>query len=464
MTSEPRRLHIAAALHEAVRGLADVAVPLLIGLVAGGRHSSFSAILLGVGGVGVAAAIGISRWQATTYRVSDRALHFRSGVFSPDETVVPIDRVQAVDTVTGPIQRLFGVTGLQVHTPGGGDEAEVVLTALSAKQARELRAALGHADQEQAQTRRRLTMGGVLVTALTAPQLGVVLPVVGAIFGALQNGLVGQSETLVRSVNTVHEVVLVALGLLVAAWALSFLGAVVAFSGFELQRAGDRLRVRRGLLQRRAVSVPVARVDGVQIVESLLRRPFGLVTLRLEVTSLGGRQAAERTLFPLLRRRDVERFLATFLPELAGSLALQERPPARARRRYLTVPVVAALAAGAGLIAAVPAAWPAAPVLLLLAVAAGLDAFRAAGLRLAPGDQRVVLRARRRAARVTLVARRRRLQELGVSRTLLQRRAGLATVSVAVARGTRLSVRHLDPPAVATFLSSLPVPHSRTPA
>ncbi|HMJ33853.1 MAG TPA: PH domain-containing protein [Baekduia sp.] len=454
MSSEPHRLHVAAAIDEAVRALADVAVPLLIGLVAGGTRSSFSAILFGLLGVGAAAAIGITRWRATTYRISDRALHFRSGVFSPDETVVPLDRVQAVDTIAGPIQRLFGVSGLQVQTPGAGEHAEVMLSALSDAQARELRAALGHPDQEEqaAHRRRRLTMAGLLVTALTAPQLGVVLPVVGGVFGLLQNGLAGESETLARSVDTVHEVVLIALALLGAAWALSFLGAVVAFSGFEIQRDDERLRIRRGLLQRRAVSVPVARVDGAQIVESALRRPFGLVTLRLEVTSLGGRETVERTLFPLLPRRDVEPFLATFLPELSGPLALQQRPPERARRRYVMRPVLAALAVSAILIGIVPAAWPAAPVLVALAVALGLDAFAAAGLRLDPDDRRVVLRARHRAARITLVARRRRLQQLGVSRTILQRRADLATVSVTVARGTRLAVRHVDPPLVDRFL------------
>jgi putative membrane protein len=67
----------------------------------------------------------------------------------------------------------------------------------------------------------------------------------------------------------------------------------------------------------------------------------------------------------------------------------------------------------------------------------------------------VVVRARHRLARTTLVARRRRLQELELSRTPLQRRAGLATISVAVARGTRLGVRHLERPLAATLLTQL---------
>src|SRR3954467_5349667 len=106
----PQRLHVAAAVGEALGAIRDVALPLLIGLVVGGTHSSLSAIGLGLLGAIVAAVIGTLRWQATSYAVTDRALHFKSGVSSPDETVVPLARIQAVDTVTGPVQRLFGVT------------------------------------------------------------------------------------------------------------------------------------------------------------------------------------------------------------------------------------------------------------------------------------------------------------------------------------------------------------------
>ncbi len=460
----PQRLHVAAAVHHAVRGLSDIALPLIIGLVAGGRSSSFHAIAFGLLGVVAAATIGISRWRATTYRVDERALHFRSGVFSPDETVVPLERIQAVDTIAGPIQRLFGVTGLHVQTPGGGEDGDVVLSALSSRAAAELRAALGHADQhaDVATVRRRLSMPALLVTALTAPQLGILLPVVGGIFGALQNGLLGAGETEVKNINSTHEVVIVAIMLLLAAWILSFLGAIVTFSGFEVQHAEGRLRIRRGLLQRRAVSVPAGRIDGVQIVESPLRRPLRLVTLRLEVTSLGGREAAARTLFPLMHRAEVEPFLETFLPDFAGSLTVDERPPPRARRRYVTIPLVIAVLVSAALVLTLPAAWPAVPVLLTVAVLSGLDAFAAGGVRLRGDDARVVVRARRRGSRVTLVARRRRLQELDVSRSVLQRRAGLATVSVAVARGTRLGVRHVERTLAASVLARLAASKSYT--
>src|SRR3954469_22742329 len=156
MTSEgPHRLHVAAAVDEALRGLGDIALPLLIGIVAGGTRSSGSALVFGLLGVVAALAIGIARWRATAYMATDRALHFRSGVFSPDETVVPLERIQAVDTIAGPVQRLVRLSGPHVQTPGGGEDGDVVLSALSRPAAAELRAALGHPDPAAGGARRR---------------------------------------------------------------------------------------------------------------------------------------------------------------------------------------------------------------------------------------------------------------------------------------------------------------------
>src|SRR4051794_18122024 len=92
---DQQRLHFPPAIGGALGAIRDVAVPLLIGVVVGGSRSSASAIGLGLAGAIIAAVVGIVRWRATSYRVTDRALHFRSGVFSPDETVVPLARIQA---------------------------------------------------------------------------------------------------------------------------------------------------------------------------------------------------------------------------------------------------------------------------------------------------------------------------------------------------------------------------------
>ena len=109
----------------------------------------------------------------------------------------------------------------------------------------------------------------------------------------------------------------------------------MAFAGFTVTRDGDRLRIRRGLLQRSETAVPVRRIHGVRVVEGLLRRPFGLAALRVEVAGYAAEAAAARTLFPLVRRKDIEPFLAELLPELADDPGDLAPPPRRAARRYV---------------------------------------------------------------------------------------------------------------------------------
>ena len=198
-------------------------------------------------------------------------------------------------------------------------------------------------------------------------------------------------------------------------------GSLVAFAGFTVTRDGERLRIRRGLLQRTEAALPVRRVHAVRVVEGVLRRPFGLAALRVEVAGYAEEAAAARTLFPLLRRAEVEPFLAALLPELADDPGGLEPPPARAARRYVLPPD----AGRPGRSAARPAcsSRASAPWPLLLAPLLALDGwldYRAAGWRLRDG--RLAMRSRR-LARSTLLTPAARLQQHSIAQSPLQRRA-----------------------------------------
>jgi len=445
----PRRLHVAAAATSAVLALRGLALPLIAVAFVGGSGGGLGrAVTFALVGALFSLALGVVTWQATSYALVSGALRFRSGVLSPDDTVIPVGRIQAIDTVQGPLQRLFGAVELHVQTPGGGADGEIVLAAVSPADARALRAALGHAEPAASGPRRRLGTGALLLAALTAPQFGVVLPIVGAAFAGADD-LFGDlfTDGLFDRVGEPAELAVVLAALLGATFVISFSAAVVTFAGFEVERDGDRLRIRRGLLQRRAASVPVARIDGVAVIEGLLRAPFGLATVRLETAGYRSEQAAAKTLFPLVRTRDVPALMAELVPGLDGRQPALERPPARALRRYVAAPALAGGVVGGAAALAIVAAGGGAPAWLVAPGGAGagalhgLLAFRAAGLQLA-GD-RFVLRARRGTARVTLLARRRRLQEVSVRRSPLQHRAGLATFAVALGSGRRGRVEHL---------------------
>jgi putative membrane protein len=521
--SLPRRLHPAEIVLAALENLREILIAAVLGLLVGGGAGGMpplAGVMLALGGVAVAAAIGYVRWRHTSYSVAGEALHFRRGVVSPDETSVPLGRIQAIDATQGPVQRLFGVQELHVQTAGGGAEGEIVLRAVSEAGASELRAAAGLPDPVARDLPEwRLGPGALLVTAVTAPQLGVILPLVGGLAAAGDDVLFGgdEGERLVDQLpGDAGGIALLAIAVAGAALLLSFMGAIVAFAGFSLVRDGERLRIRRGLLARRAASVPLARVHAVDVVEGVLRRPFGLGSVRMETAGYRSEAAAAQTLLPLVRIRDVPRLLAEFVPALAeggevdagpetaktrpqgdatgagaatreppvaaradrtaarpdptaarpdptaarpdptaarpDAVRSLERPPARARRRYALPPALAGAAAGAALTAAVPAAWPALPALALLGAGEGLLRHRSAGWR--DDGRRLVVRGRVLARR-TLLARVDRLQEHGLRASPLQRRAALADFEASVGSGRTGRVRHLEADVAGTLFERL---------
>jgi putative membrane protein len=455
----PRRLHVAEAFLAALDNLREMLVGALVVLIAGGQSLGFG-LVLGLVGLAVALVAGYVRWSHTTYWVSGRALHFRTGVLSPDDTSIPVGRIQAIDSIQGPIQRLFGVQALHVQTAGGGSEGEIVLRAVAEDEARWLRTVAGLPDPVELDLPEwRLRAGPLLVAALTAPQLGVLLPLVGALAAGGDNLFSNdQGERLLDELPNDAGGIAVLVAIAAAATLLlSVLGAIVAFAGFTLVRDDDRLRIRRGLLQRRTASLPLGRVHAVDVVEGVLRRPFGLASVRIETAGYRKEHAAAQTVLPLVRTRDVPRLLAELVPALAldGEAEPLSRPPGRARRRYALPPALAAGVLGVALALELPDAWPAIPALAVAGTAEGLLRYRAAGWS---DDGRHLVIRTRVLARRTLIARVDRLQEHGTSATLLQRGARLADFQAAVGSGRTGRVRHLEVDAARSLFERLRSP------
>ena len=462
----PYRLHPAAmiisALKSARQWSSAAAVPGLAALFGGGlRPVTVLLVILGAIVLVVGAAVwGFLSWRATTYSVSGWAFYLRRGVLRKSERTIPLDHVQSVDTVQGVIQRLFGVVELRVETAGGGvQESDASLSALSRSDAAALRRAVEGgrkepAGQEEGGPRevRRLGTRDLLVAGATSGQIGVALSVI-AVGSQLFDQFLTEGffrriyETLAP--NSVAAILAGALAVGLFAWLLAIAGTVLAYAGFALSRDEEFLYIRRGLLERREATIPLARIQAVQIVEGLLRQPFGLAMLRVESAGYGSKESGvSTTLFPLIPRHGVRDFLRDAAPEFSDALYGEplKRPPRRALRRYVlraAAPVAALLIlAAAGLyVSGVPlldtplGAYPeaAAMVLLALSVILGWLRHRDAGWAYAGGC--IVLRSRS-LARTTALAPRRRLQSRSSISNPLQRRSGLSHLRVRVASGS----------------------------
>ncbi len=462
-----RYLHPVAMLIGAIktirRWVGAAAIPGIAALAGTGWRLELA--ILGVIVLVVGSGVwGVLSWRATTYSVSGGAFYLRRGVLQKSERTIPLEHVQSVDTVQGIVQRFFGVVELRVETAGGGtNQPDAALSALDRGAAETLRREIEGSrrvsaeDEEESgpEVIRKLSTRDLLVAGATSGQIGVALSLVAVASQVFDNFLPNNITERIFELlapRSLTFVLLLALVLALFAWLLSIGGTVLAYSGFTLSRDGDFLYIRRGLLEKREATLPLARIQAVRIVEGILRQPFGLAMLRVESAGYGrGTEdvSVSTTLFPLLPRREAERLLLVAAPEFVTEAPL-ESLPARALRRYVVralIPtLLIALVVGLNVWFAAGSVPLALLALLLLPPAAlhGFFRYRAAGWAL--DEDRLVVR-NRFISRVTSVVPRRRIQSRSVVESPFQRRAGLATFRVRVASGsggTAFRVVHLE--------------------
>ena len=91
--------------------------------------------------------IAIAQWHVKKYSVVGGVLLVRSGLVNRSVRVVPITRITAVTASQSLTQRLVGVWGLTVQSPGDRHGSAVTLECLSGRRLDELRAALESGDR-----------------------------------------------------------------------------------------------------------------------------------------------------------------------------------------------------------------------------------------------------------------------------------------------------------------------------
>jgi putative membrane protein len=397
---------------------------------------------------------GTLRWFTTRYRITSERVELRSGLLFRTTRSVPRDRIRTVDVTAGLAHRLFRLSVLKIGTGErveGVESRELTLDAISSREADRVRqrlldrldagrrkAAVPPAALELATMRWSwLRFAPLTVSSLVA--LGAVAGAVGQLIndvGAEAVDVDGVAERLTTAPLWLGVTLLATL-VLVVALVGSVLVFVEAWWGFRLVReAGGTLRVRRGLLTTRSVSLEERRLRGIAVVESpLLRIGRGARTVAV-ATGLGGHRSHGRgSLLPPAPTSEAHRVSGAVLAELPSptSTALRRHPLVALRRRLVraSVPVVAIAAA---LWSAPVPPWARWAPLVLFPVTAllAVDAYRSLGHALT--DHYLVTR-HGAGVRSTVAVRRSGVIGWTVSQSLFQRRAGLVTVTATTAAG-----------------------------
>lgn len=422
---------------------------------------------------GVLAVVGLAalgdrlRWQYTRYRITDERVELRFSLIVHRLRSVPRERIRTVDLTANPVLRMFGLVKVQIGTgQQAGADSQLVLTPVTRQLAERLRQDL---------LLRRAPAAGPAETPESVPApapaerpiaaldwswiryapISVSTPILGAAaFGGvlqlsewlgLQGTVIDRAGAQLRGLPVVVVIgILVAIGVVVGV--IGSLGLFVElWWRYRLVREdGGMLRVRRGLLTTRSLSLEERRLRGVEVAEPLGARLVGAARVDAVASGLRTQGHNERsdpkTLLPPAPRELAHRVAAEVIGETVSpteSVRLRAHPPAaRARRLRWAVGSVLLLAGVLALLGALLTevllhlAWISTVVLPPIAVALALDAYRNLGHGLT-GDYLVTRYGT--VSRHTVALRRSGIIGWTVTSSPFQRRAGLMTLGATTA-------------------------------
>ncbi len=442
MMNKPKRLHPVATVIRFLRSLREIAIPLLIFFFINGRgEDKFMATLFYIGVIIIVIGMllfAILSWYRFTYRVEGGELRIEHGIFVKKKRYIPIEKIQTIDVSAGLIQRLFGLVKIQIETAGGGDEAEAVLSAITSEEADQLRVTLTNSSDSQDESEDSLimeqfTLGArdLFIMASTSGGIGVVISAIFAFITQFDELLptdyvYGVAQNIIKS-----GFVLISIGIFFVvffSWLISILNTSVKFGNYKLIKKGDNLLITRGLLEKRELTIPINRIQAVRIQENLVRQLLGYATVYIEVAggTMGKGEDYSTILLPIIRTKEVPKFLALFTPEFITEEGLHPLPK-RAKKRYI-VRLVIPSSVVVILVSLLLNPWGYISIVLLpFAILLGVMMYREAGWAL--GGNRLKLRYRF-LNRHTVYAKKNRIQALHFTHSYFQKRNNLSSVII----------------------------------
>lgn len=440
--------------------LPDLFLPLVAAFY-GAREGGFE--VLPVVGLVVLVSI-VFRWLSWLrfhYYIGDDEIRIEQGLISRSARSIPFDRIADVSTEQPALARILGLAVVRFETGGGkGEDAE--LRYVEHAEAEQLRVAVrsrinGNAapahrspapDKEPParllfamDTVRLLTLGlysfslvffAVLIGA--AQQLDFLLP-----FdwddAAAWVGLAAQGGSAVIGLDyttQLYGVVAALTGLVILGLGSGIIRTLLTDWGFRLERTAKGLRRRRGLLTLTDVTVPVERVQAVEIGTGPVRQRRGWHSLRLISLATGSGSEIHHAVAPLAKLDEIRPIVDEVRLKLPTAALEFTSPPPGPWIDHALVGA-APLVIGAGLAAAV--SLPAAGLLTLPALAIAANSWLSwrHTSRAVDADQ---LYARRGWWNRSLtIAPQLNVQTVTLSSSPLERLRGLATVHFGIAGG-----------------------------
>ena len=468
------KLHPISSIIHFVKGLKEMLIPLVFILVANGFNFSFDVkdeaffsemipLIIFVGILLVTLVNGIIKWLTFQYWFEEQELRVQYGLFVKKKRFIPFDRIQTLNYKEGIFHRPFGLMLVTVETAGStGGKPEAEFTAITKEAAaqieQEMNKAKGkqvveHADVEvEEHVVFKMSALEQMTLATTSGGIGMII---FGVFAAVSqfveylpiDWIVDELAYLVKY-GVMFIAAFIFVGLVIA-WILSVVWTMISYFDFKVTVQDERIVITKGLIEKKRVTIPLNRVQAVQIHENPLRQLLGFASVQIE--SAGGGDKGEGfkssvKLFPLIRKKDMYGPLRELFPHLLfDDEAIQTFTSPKKGRPFFYrlnfiwfVPTVAAV--GYFL-------FPYGLLSIFIAVpiiAMGVWRHKTARAQIIGNQMTLTYR---HISKITFIAEKQRIQVMQMSQSIFQKRRNIASAEISVKSGAmwaRAKAYHME--------------------
>lgn len=275
----------------------------------------------------------VLKYQHFYYSLSDHALFIQQGVFNKRQLTLPYSRIQSLKQSQWFFMKPFHLVSLTIETAGGNEKAEVYLSAVPTNLVAEITARKDREEAEEFLEKTpitptsssleksflyRISFFQIVIFSLT--DLSLLLTTFVLILGFSQHLQEMIWEALKKLGSFAQGSLLIVLCLVFAGILLFIILSIVKglyrYYDFTIYRNLQQLVIEKGLFSRSELKVPVKKIQGLEVRQSLLRKFFHLSSVKL-LLATGSVESEKESLYllPIVKDEELSSLLSQLLPE-----------------------------------------------------------------------------------------------------------------------------------------------------
>lgn len=474
MSKEKFTLHPISAVINFVKVLKEMIVPLVVviavngfggGRESGGWSSYVTYIIYAVVLVAMLVS-GVIKWKRFRYWFEEEELRIEYGLFVKKKRYIPFERIQSLNYTEGIFHRPFGLVKVKVETAGGGatKEADAELTAISKDAAEQIKKEMNLAKNKESDIFDETLKQEELIVEKRKPlfrlsqkDLFILASTSGGV-GVFFSGLavfVSQFSELIPYETIYNEIImfirfgalLIALAVffvLLVAWIVSVAITFINYYEFTIRVEDEEIIITRGLLEKKKITIPLSRIQGVRIVENPLRQLMGYATVIVD--SAGGSLAEKDEkirLIPLIKKDQINPILVQIFPNYDFEPSFT-RVPKRSRKFFYRLDFLWMIPVAAGVSYFFYPFGLFSLLLFPLSFLFGVWQHKTAGYWM---DEKQLVVQYRLFSRVSIWMEKKRIQAMAERTTYFQKKADVSSIMTTIksgVSGSATTIQHIE--------------------